>query len=599
MDNWWSICVSNDRQLYAQPTEDGEILVCRLIDDEEVHRIPATGEDVWVTRFGRHGQHLSAIYQANPKKLVVWRLEDCLPVLEFSDPGLHYWDFNLDGQVAVVLKNELLVFRLGDSEAKQTIEIAAAEEKAACRFMASHPTQKLIAIGLDIQNPSSAENAKTSAEAKNAELSGRLLIVNLETEEIQSLPVPELIGTVAWVGDGNLLAVAYNSGTCELRDLTQPEATLGHFHGHTARVTTMRASADERTLMTYAWDGSVRLWDIDSQQQLTRINGRNVITVSNTEFTDRLALWQDKIPQLWEVHRGQVFRNESLNTRRIKSDNSGVVMHPKVNHFAILATKAGLEFWDTARAVRVGELSRPNSTGLAVVDGGQTLLTCGPLGIERWPIRCELTHIASLTVGPPALVEPEIRRNTAFHDANTWATFERAGRAKIHGRDGEHEIQHRNLSSFQFSPDGKLLATHAWHGLAIKIWNVSTGQLVAELLPDSVSPRGAFTPDGNFFVANTRNQRFVFRTADWTPLHQLNRAVPDGWAGTVVTAHDNRTAMLNHSRHRLELFDLIKGQTIVVLEPSKIIPRTAGCFSPDDSSLLTFHDDGLEIWDLA
>ena len=599
-NRWWSFSVSNDRQWYAQPMDNGEIVIGRLSDNQEAQRIPALGHQVWVTRFSPEGTHLIAIYRANPSKLVLWRIEDAKPLLEYSHGGFDKFTFPSKDEAIAAIGANLLMFRVGEEKPKK-VSMTEFDEGALCQAIVLHPSRRLIAIGLDVYL---SEDEETKSDSEVAIPIGRVLIIDLETGDRRFLDMPERVGAIAWVED-HTLAVGYATGLCELWD-TETLETLGQFEGHTSRVTTIKSDASGRTLTTRSWDGSFRMWDIMSQRQLTRLNGFEFIATTDTLFDDRLALWTNGQAQVWTSHYGQVRQKEKLNSRVYKGSNHIAITHPNLGHLAFVTTLDGFESWDLATGSQLEVLDRPNPTGMAIINDGRLLMTCGPKGIERWPIHIEPeNHAASdgtahVKIGPPQVVHPEVQGKTTFHDEHTWATMHQPGRARIYTPHSEsaHEIEHYALSSLRISPNGKWLATRTWHGMGIKIFDIATGELIIHLLEDTSSPRCAFSPDSQYLVANTRTERFVWRTDGWEPIHQLQRAQPDGWPGRVETASDNRTALLNHSRNRLELFDIVKGESLIVLEPSDVSGRDAGCISQDGRSLLSFHSGGLEIWDL-
>ena len=590
---WWSVCVSQDRTLYAQPTDEGEIIIAQTSDDAEQYRIPSIGDSVWVTCFSPDSDRLAAIYHSNPKKFVIWQITDNMQIFEHSDHRFEKFGFAPDDVAVAMLGNDLLVVEDGKQPGSHFIDVAPENQKVVCHVLTCHPTKKLVAISLDVY-----ELDDQSKVPSGAVPTGQVQIVNLKTEELQILPTIERVGALSWTGDDQL-AIGYHNGECELRNLHDPANPLRRFEGHTSRVTKIQTTEDERTWLTYSWDGSLRIWDVESQHQLTRLDGFNVIASSRGSLQDDLAFWRNEKPQMWRLHRGRIRRNLKMDSPWTSASPQSSVIHPRLPSLAITATGEDIELWDVCKDVQLGTLPRI-PTGLWLSNDGESLMTCSEAGIEHWPIATQNGQPSMATIGPPELVNGQATGKSTFFDRQTWATIEGGGRLSIFldGGATKHDVSHRALSSMCFSPDGKWIATFTWHGLGVKIWDVASGQLVQDLIPDSPSARGAFTPDGRHFVVNGRRNRYVWTTDSWKLIHELKRTVPDGWSGRVFAASDNRTAVMNHSRNRLELFDLIEGRTIVILEPSDVSPRTAGCFSAKGDSLVTFDNEGMEIWDI-
>ena len=602
-DRWWSISVASNREVYAQPTPEGEIVIGRIRDGRERYRLPSQGHRVWVTRFSPNGERLIAIYESKPLKLVVWDLADARQALAFAHPGLEKYNFHSDGRVVAAVGNQLLGFSIDDGD-QQAWNLCDEGERVVCQSLACHPTRDVVAVALDAYVLDSGDPPQDSAPEIPT---GRIVLVDLVSGETTTLSMADRLGAVAWMGTGRQLAVGYGTGTCEIIDVDRDGETR-EFRGHTSRVTDIKASPNGKIMMTNSWDGSLRVWDTVSQKQMTRINGFNLIPTTDTNFDDRLALWRNNLAQVWMTHHSQVRHRGEPDTPCYGGSNHVAVAHPHVSPLVFLATEGGFEVWDFAHRVRVGKISRPMPSGLALIDAGQTLMTTGPPGMERWPVRVERPaggplksdHAIHVTLGPPEVVHADVQGKTVFHDRDNWATIRAAGTAEIHTTASAkpHVIHHSQLSSLRMSPNGRWLATHTWHGLGIKIFNVETGALIEHLLPEVSSPRCVFTPDSRLLVVSTRTERYVWETQTWQPRHRLERAQPDGWSGHVVAASDGRTVLLNHSRNRMELFDVVDGRSITVLEPSDISRRDAGCFLQDNQTLFTLDKAGIEIWDL-
>ncbi|HML22361.1 MAG TPA: WD40 repeat domain-containing protein [Aggregatilinea sp.] len=167
----------------------------------------------------------------------------------------------------------------------------------------------------------------------------------------------------------------------------------------------------------------------------------------------------------------------------------------------------------------------------------------------------------------------------------------------------DHVIQtHGNLQQVSFSPDGQMVAC-VWAsmirggGFAVKVWNSSTGDLVATLdsanLPDSF----AFNPDGTQ-VAIVEG----FIPHVWDIATQTQIALPDVHSGPfwAVAVHPEGDQIAVGSRDGIaRIFD-IKGFTVLQKFDGKAGPVVDVAYSPDGALLATTAADGnVRLWDVV
>jgi WD40 repeat protein len=192
-----------------------------------------------------------------------------------------------------------------------------------------------------------------------------------------------------------------------------------------------------------------------------------------------------------------------------------------------------------------------------------------------------------------------------------------------------------HLHTMAWSPDGKLLATHAWGDLTVKIWNVESGKLEKQFerryylhslrwSPDGKRLAGATLGSGQIYVSDDLGEPRVI-TEMGQPVGLLGWS-PDGtWLavaspGSPVTVIDasSGTAVYSLEQAAGELTSSLQfspdgsllatgGGKIVGLwnaadgtERRKIATDCAGlCWSPDSGQLATVAATGLTVWNVA
>lgn len=150
--------------------------------------------------------------------------------------------------------------------------------------------------------------------------------------------------------------------------------------------------------------------------------------------------------------------------------------------------------------------------------------------------------------------------------------------------------------SVAFSPDGKLLAS-ASRDSTVKVWNVTTRQVLATLPHRRRVDAVTFSPDGRLIATGSRVLR-IWEVANWREVDSLEhprnvRCVAFSSDGTILAAGTagnkvhlwdvatrNKMATLTHGRYDQTLFSV--------------------AFSPDDSTLVSGSGDGdIRFWDVS
>ena len=92
---------------------------------------------------------------------------------------------------------------------------------------------------------------------------------------------------------------------------TAPGAELRRFEGHEKLIISVTALADGRRALSGSWDGTLRLWDLETGAELRRFEGRDDLVSNVTVLADgRHALsgsW-DRTLRLWDLETGAELR---------------------------------------------------------------------------------------------------------------------------------------------------------------------------------------------------------------------------------------------------------------------------------------------------
>jgi tetratricopeptide (TPR) repeat protein len=203
-----------------------------------------------------------------------------------------------------------------------------------------------------------------------------------------------------------------------------------------------------------------------------------------------------------------------------------------------------------------------------------------------------------LRVGPVELV-PVAGRGDAFSRSadGTVLAVPAAARtgAVVWQRDRPYDgrqLAHPDCRHLCVSPDGKLVATGAWGGRGIKVWEADTGRLVRTLLPEHGGTIPTFSSDGRWLV--NAHGGHCWRVDDWS---EGPKGPTD--ARGVGFSPDGRLAAWN-AKGGLVLTDPETGRVLARLEGPHQDNMSVPAFSPDGTLLVASTDDSfcVRAWDL-
>ena len=369
------------------------------------------------------------------------------------------------------------------------------------------------------------------------------------------------IGEVAWSADGKSFAVGSSIGIYLYAAETFEET---NFLASNSGVSNIAYSPDGTTLASGFYDGTVKIWDVASGNELRTLDGHTqyVTIVAYSPDGKILATTAYYEPtKLWDVASGQELRSIGVN-----NGVRGMAFSPDGD---ILATTTWdppgnkkITLWDVASGQQLRTLERQSSggseeggVGVAFSPDGK-ILACGyEMGsITLWDIT-DWNELRTLT-----------------------------GNA-------------RGVLRLVFSPDGNILASAGFEG-PLKLWDVASGQELRTFGGDIWGVSMSFSPDGKTILASIPGDTAIklwdvasgqeLRTLDWQGTFIYSVAVSP--YGNIIASGSNAGS--------ITLWDAAKGQELRTLtgHPDSISDLT---FSPDGKMLASGSSDNtIKLWDV-
>ena len=449
---------------------------------------------------------------------------------------------------------------------------------------------------------------------------GAVKLWNLETGDVTTLAGHEFeTDSIAFSPDGTTLASGSWDGTIKLwdtengknlatfagRELWDTKNGRKKFVGHQSRVFSVAFSPDGKTVASGAEDHMIRLWDVETGQNIATFTGHKDVVFSVAFSPDGKTLASgdhDDTVKVWRVSTGR-----NLRTFKHRERVFSVAFSPDGKVLAGGAWR-GIKFWNVETGKEVSVLkdrAKVRSGSIAFSPDGATLASAS---VDRF----------GGTSGKVTLWDVETGRNrTTLHghaerisnisfspDGATLASGLRSGAIKLWdiktGKTIHTYSREGNLGVF--SPDGKTLASAGWRG--IELWEVGTHKNISSLKMLRTDIRClAFSPDSQILAWVREDQVKLWKHASGSLFGFIGLGITTLKGHTdevhsVAFSPDGATLASAGRDKTVKLWNVSTGQNIRTLEHIKPVMNVA--FSPDGKTLAAGRVGGeIELWNVS
>ena len=406
------------------------------------------------------------------------------------------------------------------------------------------------------------------------------------------------VHTVIFSGDKRFLISGGEDGVIRVWRIETGEQ-INSMHGSLSIVRALALTSDDQLLAAGQGDRSIYLWSVHGSNPPIILQGHAEI-VAGLQFSlndDVLysASW-DRSIRVWDM-------NEPEPNRTMRGPDGGVygvTFNPDGSLIAVSSAVGSIELWDSILGTSLGTLQGHRGTVYSVTfspDGLRLLSASQDQTVKIWNAVTG-KEIATLRghTGPVwrAAYSPEGQHIVSGSGDTTARIWDARSGALLETFSGHTE----RINSVAFSPDGTKVAS-ASRDHSVRLWDVEAGKLIRTLHGhESDVFDVVFSADGKMLYSGSRDQ--TVRIWDVETGESLNRLGGHGQFITSLALSPDGSRLAAGSWFReILLWDLETGDTVATFKAHDNAIR-AIAFDPAGRRLVSGSiDQTARVWDIA
>lgn len=381
------------------------------------------------------------------------------------------------------------------------------------------------------------------------------LLDRLYTREI-FLGHDDSVNIVAYSPDGNTALTGSSDATVRLWDVETGEE-IRQFAGHTDEIKVVAYSRDGQMVMAGGSDGTVRVWSTNSGSEIQVFEFPPETIIIGGSFSPDgkyiITGGTDSIGRLWNIATGDEIRQFVGH----EDDITSAIFSTDGNHILTASRDTTARLWDTQSGEEIQQFVGHEAT--------------------LW----------SATFSP---------------DGRVIATSSSDGTIRLWETNSGQEI--RTMEGYQdgipgvvFSPSGNQIASAGWSGVA-KLWNVETGELIKTFSGHFGSVESiAFAPNGEFILTGSDDN--TARLWEINPAPRRYLEIPDTHIIAVFSTFEKQLALIETSNHEAQLWEVDPAGLVQTFQGHTDTIQVA-TLSADGQLLVTGSQDGsVKLWETS
>lgn len=350
-------------------------------------------------------------------------------------------------------------------------------------------------------------------------------------------------------------------------------------------------SPDRRQVVLVCSDNKVKVWDIETQQQLAEFPHDGAINsiAFSPDGTKLATANDDEIARVWDLKSQQLVAQFSHS-----SSVSDVAFNPDSKTIATTSENKITQVWDIQTQRSLVQLPHPELVNKVLFhpDGTQ-LATATTTGfVQVWDLKtrnvlADLVHESAVNDFSFSPDGQHLATAGTTGTTQVWAIATQSITVTL-PHDG-------SVLSVDFSPSGEQLAT-ASTDETTRIWNLKTQQVVASLPDDIWVKKVAFSPDGTqLATASAENTARLWDLEAWRAETRFHH---DASVYALDISADGIQMVTASSDGKARIWDLKTGAVLQVLQHDANIFGIV--FSPDGTQVATASaDQTAKVWSVA